>query len=374
MNVLYVTTQDLRKPGGARSHVLGFCKALTNLGASLRIMSPYGTEPLSQKRSFRNRADHLLKVLHMRSGILDSLRSGWPDVAYFRKGFLDPGLFCALRVRKPKVFVEINGMLKEESYNTLRYAAAKASGAADEAKYLGADLVVAVSQGLRDDLLAKYGRLDPEKVIVVINGVDTDVFFPRDRRECREALSLPQDAFIAVFCGKAAERHGLHVALRAMKRLKTKHGDRVRLCIVGDGPALNEVKRSVKSSGLDHTVHCVGMQTQDRVAQFIGASDLCLSPHSAWPTNRIGVSPLKLFEYLACHRPVLCSDVKGIDNVISETSAGAVIGLVPPDDDASLARAVEGFMNREIPEGAWSKIREKASWSARAGQVFEHMK
>lgn len=377
MNVLYVTVQNLTRPGGARSHVLGFCQGLESLGANVKIVSPYGEngKVSSARNSAIQRADHLLRLVRMRRTIAECIRSGWPEVVYFRRGYLNPGLITALRAGNVKVYLEINGILENESYNIPRHLISRVSAVVDHLRFWKADLLVAVSDGLREHLLSTYRRIDAGKVIVVINGVNTNVFFPRNQKECREKLGMDPESFVVVFAGKAAERHGLNSAVAAMNILMRKHGHKVHLYIVGDGPALNNAKKAVALSKLEDTVHFAGMRPHDELTRFIGASDVCISPHSAWPTNSIGVSPLKIFEYLACDRPIICSDVKGIRRILDELGGKAKITLVDPDNEVSLASAIEKIMNSK-KEGMVhpAATREKISWQARAGIVLEHMK
>lgn len=377
MNVLYVTIQDLTRPGGARSHVLGFCQGLESLGNKVKIVSPYGAEGKigSGRNTVIHRAAHLLKLIKMQRTIRTCIRSGWPQVVYFRRGYLNPGLITALTAGGMKVILEINSILENESFNFIRHVVSRASAIADRFRFMKADLLVAVSDGLREHLLSTYTGIAASKVVVVINGVNTNVFFPRNRRECRKQLGIDREAFVVVFAGKAAERHGLNSAVAAMNILKRKHGRRVQLYIVGDGPALKDAENAVVSSGLEDTVHFAGMRPHEELTRFIGASDVCISPHSAWPTNSIGVSPLKIFEYLACGRPIICSDVKGIRRIIKEIEGKAEITLVNPDDEVSLASAIEKAMgSRTERNGNTVELREKISWKARAGIVYEHMK
>ncbi|RJR42047.1 MAG: glycosyltransferase [Desulfobacteraceae bacterium] len=377
MNILYVTIQDLTRPGGARSHVLGFCEGLKALGNDVRIVSPYDEE--TKERHGRNgilgRTLHMLKLVKMHRTIVECIRSGWPEIVYFRRGYLNPGLLTAFTACGVKVFLEINSILENESFNLIRHVVSRASAIADHLRFMKADLLVAVSDGLREHLLSTYKRIPSSKVLVVINGVDTKVFFPRNRRECRKELGIDQDAFVVVFAGKAAERHGLNKAVAAMNILKRKHGGRVHLHIVGDGPALREVERSVALSGLEDAVHFEGMRPHEELTRFIGASNLCISPHSAWPTNSIGVSPLKIFEYLACGRPIICSDVKGIGRIMEEIEGEGDITLVRPDDEFSLAAAIERSMDAQVKSRTRiEELHRKISWKARAEIVYDQMR
>ncbi len=376
MNVLYITVQNLRRPGGARSHVLGFCQGLEFLGAHVKLVSPYGSKEESSRESFPifHRVLHLLRLIAVRREIVDCIKSGWPDVVYYRRGYVNPGMLTAFRSKRAKVFLEMNGILENESYNFVRHVVSKTSAWIDRYRFRKADLLVAVSDGLREHLLSTYTRIEPQKVIVVVNGVNTNVFFPRDRSECRKRLGIDPEAFLVVFAGKIAERHGLQTAVRAMGLLKKTQNGRAKLLIVGDGPAMKVAKKAVASTGMEESIHFTGMQPQTELGWYIGAADLCISPHSAWPTNSIGVSPLKIFEYLACDRPIVCSEVKGISGIVENLGNTARITLVPPDDPLALAEAIENAkksgIKRFVEPGT---IMEKISWKNRAGIVLEHM-
>lgn len=375
MRLLYVTAQNLARPGGARSHVLGFCQGMEKLGVRVKLLSSYGIhEVLPRFRSpiFAS-AHHIQRLLKVNRDVAVWIRSGWPDVIYYRKGLIDPGYSFAASVGKGRLCVEMNGT-GADGHGWSRALLGKVYEASERRKLQKARLIVAVTSGIRDHLLQKHATLDTKRIMVVNNGVNTDVFYPRSREDSRSWLGIDDHEFILLFAGKVARWHGLDVALEAIAALRNKPGKMPRLLIVGEGPALPNLRKRVKELKLEEMVCFKGMVPQEEVASYIGAADVCIAPFTAERNDRIGISPLKIFEYIACGRPVICSDVKGLREIAEEAGESAEIILVRPDDSESLASAIRKIINKQSKQGAARKeISDRVSWSARAELIYRRI-
>ncbi|HOT23909.1 MAG TPA: glycosyltransferase family 4 protein, partial [Thermoleophilia bacterium] len=106
--------------------------------------------------------------------------------------------------------------------------------------YAAADHIVTVGDGYREQLMAR--GVPAAKIDVVTNGVETDLFYPRDPDPAvRERFGVAQDAFVVVFAGTIGMASGLDVALRAARRLRD-HGRRdIVFLLVGDGAVRAEL-------------------------------------------------------------------------------------------------------------------------------------
>jgi len=192
----------------------------------------------------------------------------------------------------------------------------------------GLDAILTVSHAMRDTAIATFGA-DPERVHPVVNGIDTDVFHPRDRQAMRSKLGVPADARLITYVGRFVEAKGMRELLQAFQALAAQD-PRVRLALVGDGVMREELAGLVQATGLGGRVTMTGGLEPAQVAEWICASDLLTLP--SWSEGY----PNVVVEALACGVPVVATDVGGTREIIDD-SKGL---LIPPRDERVLAQAL----------------------------------
>jgi glycosyltransferase involved in cell wall biosynthesis len=186
--------------------------------------------------------------------------------------------------------------------------------------------VVAVSRPLAEAAAALGAPRD--RIDVVPNGVDREVFRPGDRADARRALGLPLDGSLVLYVGHVTAQKGAADLLEAFGRLARRRGN-VHLALVGDGAELDACRARARQLG--PRVHCVGAQPHARIPTWLAACDvLCL------PSWNEGM-PNVVLEAMASGRAVVASRVGAIPEVVT----GPPHALVPPRDPRSLAAALE---------------------------------
>ncbi len=235
------------------------------------------------------------------------------------------------------------------------------------AMYRRAARVVVVSEGLASLVAANTG-LPLELMAVVPNGVDPERFAPIDATEARRRVNLATAPWI-VFVGNLVPWQGLETALRAMPSILEQNPD-VRLAIVGDGMLRNSLGRMAKDLRVDQAIMFTGATVYEHVSAYLGAATVCIAPFTRGRNEVIGLSPLKIYEYMACARPVVTSAIPGITTLLERSGGGIV---VPPDDPEAFAQAVlhvlffpdearaMGERGRRFAttEGTWAKTAER---------------
>jgi glycosyltransferase involved in cell wall biosynthesis len=186
-------------------------------------------------------------------------------------------------------------------------------------------------------------RLDPARVHVVRNGVDTAMFAPRPRDGVRALLGL-DDAFRFICVGRLNREKGVQRAIAALAELR-REGIAAKLLVVGDGeerPALEALSASL---GVDDAVEFVGAQTRSAVAAYLSAADVFV-----FPTERDEAAPLVLPQALASGTPVIATRRGGIPEVLDRPGENGL--LVEPADDRALVAAMrETFERPELRAG-----------------------
>ncbi|MBL8524497.1 MAG: glycosyltransferase family 4 protein [Betaproteobacteria bacterium] len=213
--------------------------------------------------------------------------------------------------------------------------------------------VISVSDGLRESMAA--AGIPKARISTIANGVNSDLFFNRDKQEERARLGLPADRKIIVYVGRLSEEKGLTTLVSAAAQLHDRGID-FFLCIVGDGPQMAELRENAATLGVASNIRFVGHQDHDAIAGWLGACDVfCL------PSLREGC-PNVVIEALASGRPVVASRVGGIPDMVVD-STGI---LIPPQEPAALATALESALQRDWNERAIAESVSGNTWRAAA--------
>jgi glycosyltransferase involved in cell wall biosynthesis len=195
--------------------------------------------------------------------------------------------------------------------------------------YRRARHIVLVSDESREALIRR--GVPASKMTVIKNGVDLDLFSPGARLNgVRERLGLGGE-FVVMYIGTHGMAHGLEVVLRAAERLKEDPS--VRFLLVGEGARKTALREA--AAGLPNVTFVEG-RPRAEVPEHIAASDACLVHLRAAELFKT-VLPSKMFEIMACARPILL----GVEGESRRTVEEAQAGLpFPPEDDQSLVEAV----------------------------------
>ena len=215
--------------------------------------------------------------------------------------------------------------------------------------YRRADRIVAVTDSFVDAIAGN--GISRDKIAVVTNGVDLELFRPADRDTARAALGLPA-GFTATYVGTHGMAHGLGMLLDAAKRLRAAG---VSFLLVGEGAEKAKLKERATSEGITN-VTFLDQQPRDRVAQIYAASDLCLVLLRDLPLFRT-VIPSKMFEFMGSARPILTTVDGESRGILERAGAGR---FSPPEDLDAFVAAI-----RELAQAPGELDR-----MGRAGRTF----
>ncbi len=193
-------------------------------------------------------------------------------------------------------------------------------------------------------------RLDPARVHVVPNGVDTAVFRPRPGRRLRAELGLPPGLLFAC-AGRLTADKGTHHAVAALASLRQRGCD-ARLLIVGDGAERPRLEQLARDLRVADWVLFVGRQPPERMPSYLAAADVFL-----FPTERDEAAPLVLPQAMACGLPVVASTAGSVPEVIDRPGENGL--LVPAGDVPALAEAMHTLARDRA-------LRERLAGAARA--------
>ncbi|CAN5596383.1 hypothetical protein BH09PLA1_BH09PLA1_10170 [soil metagenome] len=207
--------------------------------------------------------------------------------------------------------------------------------------------VIAVSAHLRDAVVAL--GVPARHVTVWSQGVDPEIFHPRDRALVREKLGIDSDAKVILWVGRMAPVKRVDVLLHAVANLQTR-GQRVQLYLVGDGPLRAALCEQSRRLGLSAIVNFVGPVEPKELGDWYCAADV-----TALPSRSEGL-PNVLRESLACGTPFVASNVGGISEIVR----GGTDELAPYNDERALADAMMRAIDRPRRSASLPSWRESA--------------
>jgi lipopolysaccharide/colanic/teichoic acid biosynthesis glycosyltransferase/glycosyltransferase involved in cell wall biosynthesis len=203
--------------------------------------------------------------------------------------------------------------------------------------YVRAARVLAVTPGMRRQLAAR--GLDSGRIELVTNGADTELFRPTaNGAPIGHVANAPAPArrCTVLYAGTHGLVHGMEVLLDAAERLKGR--DDLEFVFVGDGVAKPALEARAAESGLTRVAFHPSVPPE-RLVEWIHRADVCVATTRDHPFCGETI-PVKLFDYLACGRPVVAA-VRGDAADVVRASGGGVV--VEPGDGASLAEALSAL-------------------------------
>ncbi len=248
---------------------------------------------------------------------------------------------------------------------------------------LAADAVVAVSEGMRHDVLACYPEVDPDRVRVVHNGIDTAEYAPTEQTDALRAAGVDPDRPSVLFVGRITRQKGVPYLLRAARTFAPE----AQLVLLAGAPDTPEIAAEV--SGLVAELRAVRsgviwveqMLPKPAVIQFLTAATVFVCPSIYEPMGIVNL------EAMACETAVVATATGGIPEVVADAETGLLVPIeqstdgtgAPSDPErfvADIAEAVNAVLAdpaRAAALGLAGRQRavEHFSWPAIASRTME---
>ena len=209
-----------------------------------------------------------------------------------------------------------------------------------------AGAVVAVSQALKEKLAAL--GVERERIHVLRNGVDLELFHPENRNALRAELQLRVPTLLSVGNLLGFKGHG--VVIEALSLLRE-----YELVIAGDGPDRAAFEALARECGVSARVRFVGSLSQQDLRRYYCAADALVlaSSREGWPNV--------LLEAMACGTPVIATEVGGVPEIVTSRNGGTVL---KERSAPALARAVRELLARPPERTATRRFAEQFGWGA----------
>ena len=227
--------------------------------------------------------------------------------------------------------------------------------------------IIAVSEGMRDDVLACYPAVPADQVRVIRNGIDTSEYAPDPGTDVLERYGVDPGRPLVVFVGRITRQKGLPVLLRAASRLDPE----TQLVLCAGQPDTAELAAEVTALVQDlrdtrsGVIWLSGMLPRREVIQLLTHATAFACPSLYEPLGIVNL------EAMACGTAVIASRVGGIPEVVADGQTGL---LVPPGEPAPLADAVNALVRDQALAAVMGRAgRERAigefDWAGIAAQT-----
>jgi alpha-maltose-1-phosphate synthase len=238
----------------------------------------------------------------------------------------------------------------------------------------GADAVVAVSHGMRADVLASYPAVDPAKVHVIYNGVDTVAWAPDPDPSVLAHFGIDAARPYVLFVGRVTRQKGLPHLLRAARLLRPE----VQLVLAAGAADTPELQAEVQglvaelSATRQGVVWIADMLPRDQLVPLLSQAAVFVCPSVYEPLGIVNL------EAMACGTAVVASAVGGIPEVVEDGRTGRLVPYDPAEPEAferGLAAAIDELVadpvrcaefgaagrNRAVEAFSWEKIGQQTA-------------
>lgn len=234
--------------------------------------------------------------------------------------------------------------------------------------------IVSVNSIIKSDFI-KSG-FSPENILVAPNGVDLDVFSGTEsKEELRENLKLPPTAKIVSYVGKYKTMgmdKGVDALVQVFMSIRLKRTDTFLLIVGLSDDEKKELEGTLGRANIpDESFRLVGHVSQSEVARFMRASDVLVMNYPNTEYYAKFMSPMKMFEYMASHVPMVTTDLPAVREILDEETAVMVL----PDDKSSLEVGILKVLNdevlgKELADKAYEKVLGY-TWEKRAQRIID---
>ncbi len=252
----------------------------------------------------------------------------------------------------------------------------------ERTSYEQASRIIAVSEGMRRDILRAYPQLDPDKVTVVYNGIDLDDWKPRNNPDRARELGMDPDKRSVIFVGRITRQKGLPYLLRAVREIP----EDVQIVLCAGAPDTPEIEREV--TGLvdklreerEGVVWITEHLPKEDLSVLLTAATTFVCPSIYEPLGIVNL------EAMACGTAVVGTATGGIPEVVADGETGRLVEIeqlddgtgTPVDEDAyvaDLARLLTEVLDdpqkaEEYGRAGRERVEREFTWSKIADETI----
>jgi starch synthase len=390
MKILYITLENLSLHKGSVVHIREIVAGLQKLGHHLGLVGSSQNKseevdnfynlwqtPFFPLKFFSlKRQPYLISSIFLFFYLFKILPRY--DIIYARDYHTAIIAFLPRVLFNKKLIFEMNGLASEERRlrgksivnRIFAHLVQKAEKMA--AKY--SDRIVVVTPEIASYLETHF-YCQAGKVEVVGNGVNTGKFYPIDNKgllaEWRRKLGIGKDEIVIAFVGNLAPWQGVESLIRVAPVVLAEMRN-LRFLIIGDGILKKELEGEVVKLGIEGHFIFTGMIDYRQIPLYINISDVCVVLKQELAS---GYSAIKLYEYMACGKPVIASRVAGLEFIGSER-AGTLTEPANLNDlkEALFELVTDPEKRADMGQKGLKIAQERFSWDLQTSKIEKILK
>ena len=290
------------------------------------------------------------------------------DIIYERNFSCRIGVILSKILKLPLV-VEINGLVDEEAEMLGRHTNIIKSIIGKKVRKLffrHTNKIIAVSPEIKKELIKQYD-IPIKKIEVVSNGANIEHFKPLNKQIIQDELGLSNEFKYICFVGNLAPWQGVEYLINVAPFI-LKIIPEMKFLIVGGGIMKEKWEEMINNKSLSNDFIFVGSVPFETVPKYINASDIC----AAIFTNNRKCSPIKVFEYMACAKPVILNDIGDDTKIFAKSNSAFFVSVENPDRFADeLYKIISNEDLKQIGANGRKFILENYTWKNTAHKILE---
>ncbi|MBN2119687.1 MAG: glycosyltransferase family 4 protein [Candidatus Omnitrophica bacterium] len=381
MKILFVCYEDMAGYGGGKRQVLEIAKALSRSGNEIKVRAPF----MGSFQSFDGFDTEYVRTINMPVlkyfsylilspfYFIKNLFKFRPDIVLFFEVYLDFWPVFLSKIFKKPLIIYVNGIAADELGLTGRNPLYIFLVSIFQKMCLRlANKVFVVTKVLKNNLVKRFA-IEDDKIDIVKNGVDVDLFKPSDVKEAKIRLNFSTNDFLVGFVGGLFPWHGLDLLIESSP-LILEQIPNVKFVIVGQGQMKDKLIQQVKAKSLDEAFIFSGAVPFKDIALYINAFDVCAV---FFKSVRLDPGdPIKLYEYLACGKPVVASNVEGYGDFVEDIGAGISVDANNKKEvsEAIIKLIRDETLRKDMGRRGREFVVRNCTWVLRAGQIEESLR
>jgi starch synthase len=260
----------------------------------------------------------------------------------------------------------------------------KISSWVEQTAYESADRIIAVSAGMREDILRSYPNVDPEKVVVVHNGIDLNSFkLPDTPTDVLERYEIDTEKPTAIFVGRITRQKGLPYFLKAIEQISPE----IQVVLCAGAPDTQEIMQEVQAGferlkeSRGNVVWIEEMLPKHELTQVLDAADVFICPSVYEPLGIVNL------EAMALKLPVVATATGGIPEVVLDGETGKLVDIEQVQDGTGTPLDPEKFITdfaeaitwmfedldraKKLGEAGFERARDHFSWETIAERTVK---
>jgi glycosyltransferase involved in cell wall biosynthesis len=322
--------------------------------------------------------------------IFSIVKNGKPDLIYARQNYSGILPIFFARLFAVPYFAEVNSIVNQSTNKVINLKTILKKFM--EHKCLRfSNLIITPSETLNQRIFSRY-KLPLSKIYAVPNGFNERVFYPKSTNllDISQFNTIGPENTVVGFVGSMGEWQGINVFKQSILELSSDiTTEKIIYLLVGDyvknmkdmlNPQLNtgsvkdDIQSFISDNHLEGKVIYTGRIDYEKSADYINVCDILVAPYTRKSIESGGGSPMKLYAYLGCERPVIISDLGEFTDSEALKKHKAAY-LIEPDNPHELAMAIKKLKNdpdlrKEIAVNGKKFVIENRKWFHSAEKII----